>query len=285
MKKRGMGWIPDFPDFRDWTEEKREVKELLKKTSVEKKKRLPAEVDLRKWCSPVKDQGDLGSCTAQAAISLLEYYEKRAFNKYIEGSRNFLYKVTRKLLGWEGDSGAFIRTTIGAMVLFGVPPEEYWPYDEKNFDKEPTPFCYAFAQNYQAIKYYRLDTPSLSRETLLRRVKSHLASGLALIFGFSVYSSYEQAEEDGGKIPFPCEKERSEGGHALMAVGYSDLIEIKNELCGKKTIGALLIKNSWGTDWGDRGYGWLPYEYVLKGLAVDWWTILKNEWVDTSKFK
>ncbi len=285
MKKRGMGWIPDFPDFRDWTEKKREIRDLLKKTSVEKRKKLPSEVDLRKWCSPVKDQGELGSCTAQAAISLLEYYEKRAFNNYIQGSRNFLYKVTRKLLGWEGDSGAFIRTTIGAMVLFGVPPEEYWPYDEKNFDREPTPFCYAFAQNYQAIKYYRLDTPSLSRDALLRRIKSHLASGLALIFGFSVYSSYEQAEEDGGKIPYPCEKEKAEGGHALMAVGYSDRIEIKNELCGEKTEGAILIKNSWGKEWGDGGYGWLPYEYVLRGLAVDWWTIIKNEWVDTSNFK
>ncbi len=284
MMRKGMGWIPDYPDFRDWHDDKKEIKELLKKTSVFEKKDLPKTVDLRKWCSPVKNQGSLGSCTAQAAISLLEYYENRAFKKYIEGSRNFLYKVSRKLLKWEGDSGAFIRTTIGAMVLFGVPPEEYWQYDEKNFDIEPTPFCYAFAQNYQTIKYYKLDTNKISPTNLLKKIKKHLASGLGLIFGFSVYSSYTQAENT-GKIPYPCEKERSAGGHALMAVGYSDNIEIKNKNCGEKTKGAILIKNSWGKDWGEDGYGWLPYEYILKGLAVDWWTILKNEWIDTDEFK
>ena len=103
------------------------------------------------------------------------------------------------------------------------------------------------------------------------------------MFGFTVFSSISQAWDD-GKIPYPCRGERILGGHAVVAVGFNDEIEIKNMICRSETTGALLIRNSWGTGWGDRGYGWLPYEYVLKGLAIDWWSLLRNEWVDTKKF-
>ncbi|MFH1627389.1 MAG: hypothetical protein ABIE47_01545 [Pseudomonadota bacterium] len=91
----------------------------------------------------------------------------------------------------KGDTGAYLRTTMGAMVLFGVPPEDYWPYadEEKKFDKEPPAFCYAFAQNYQAIKYYRHDPPETPAGTTLNRVKRYLASGHPSMFGFTVYNS------------------------------------------------------------------------------------------------
>ena len=103
------------------------------------------------------------------------------------------------------------------------------------------------------------------------------------MFGFTVFSSYRQASND-GKIPNPCRGERVLGGHAVVAVGYDDKMIIKNSECGKETAGAFLIRNSWGTQWGDKGYGWLPYEYVLTGLAIDWWTLLKSEYVDTNMF-
>lgn len=91
-------------------------------------------------------------------------------------------------------------------------------------------------------------------------------------------------EADGGKIPFPCDGEKVEGGHAVVAVGYDDNLEISNPGCdGSSTTGALLIRNSWGTAWGQDGYGWLPYQYVEAGLAEDWW-VVKNEWVDTGRF-
>jgi len=185
----------------------------------------------------------------------------------------------------KGDTGAFLRSTMGALVLFGVPPEEYWKYVIADFDKEPPAFCYAFAQNYQAIKYYRLDPCGTSKNVLLKRIKTNLAHQLPAMFGFTVFSSYNQAEET-GKIPYPTTGEKIVGGHAVVAVGYDDNMKIKNTNPGAvETTGALLIRNSWGTGWGDKGYGWLPYEYVLNGLAIDWWSLLKNEWVDTGQFK
>jgi len=296
----GMGWLPDYPDFRDHTVEQEEVparlkslgqrdsvKAMLRKIGVAELRRAkpPATVDLRSWCSPVEDQGQLGSCTANAAVGIVEYFERRTFRRHIDASRLFLYKVTRNMLHATGDTGAFLRTTMGSLVLFGVPPEEYWPYKTADFEKEPPAFCYAFAQNYQAITYYRLDPPGTSTDVLLTRIKTNLAAGLPSMFGFTVYSSISQAAST-GKIPYPTPGERVAGGHAMAAVGYDDGLKIKNMgPGGRETTGALLIRNSWGTGWGSAGYGWLPYEYVLKGLAEDWWSLLKNEWVDTGAFK
>ncbi len=295
-----MGWLRDYPDARDYTVdhtevapelkalgEKKSVKAMLAKVGATKpiRSELPTEVDLRPWCSPIEDQGILGSCTAQAGVGLVEYFENRAFGQYLDGSRLFLYKATRNLMGWTGDSGAFIRTTMGAMRLFGIPPEKHWPYtDGEQFDEEPPAFCYAYALNYRAISYYRLDPYGTPEEALLAQIRTNLANGLAMMFGFTVYSSIGQAKEK-GRIPYPAPKESVMGGHAVVAVGYDDKLPIQNtNVGGRETTGAILVRNSWGTEWGEAGYGWLPYEYVLKGLAVDWWSLLKNEWVDTGEF-
>jgi len=287
IESLGLGWLPDYPDFRDYTEEEKSVKLMLKKVGVEKaaKVSIPATVDLRSWCPPVEDQGTLGSCTANAGVALFEYFERRAFGKHIDASRLFLYKATRNLLHWTGDTGAFLRSTMGAMVLFGVPPEEYWKYIVADYEKEPPAFCYAFASNYRAISYYRLDPPGTTKAALLTQIKTNLVGGLPSMFGFTVYSSYQQAAKT-GNIPYPTVGEKIVGGHAVVAVGYDDNLKIKNTVTGAvESKGALLIRNSWGTGWGSNGYGWLPYEYVLKGLAVDWWSLIKAEWIDTGAFK
>lgn len=281
-----MGWLPDYPDFRDYTPENNLIDPMLRKVGIIKSKnniQIPSNIDLRNWCSPIKDQGALGSCTANAGAGLLEYFENRSFGKYIDVSRLFLYKTTRNLLGLKGDTGAYIRTTLGSLVLFGAPPEKYWPYNITTFDNEPTSFCYSYAQNYQTISYYKLDISGLTPVDLLSRIKQYLSNGIPSIFGFTVYSSYKQAAKT-GKIPYPSYKESVVGGHAVMAAGYDDSVEITNTVSNNTTIGALLIRNSWGTGWGMNGYGWLPYEYVINNLAVDFWSILNNEWVDTSNF-
>ncbi len=293
----GMGWIPDYPDFRDFTQEHTELPSRLKKLGHKPIKdmvsqmgvfrayeqTLPAKVDLSKWCSPIENQGQLGSCTANAAAGMIEYYERRANGNYIDASRLFIYKVTRTLIHSTGDSGAYLRSTMAAMVLFGAPPEEFWPYNIADFEKEPSAFCFAFAQNYQALQYFRIDPPDVPKKQLLQQIKANLAAGLPSMFGFTVYGSIEQAAKT-GKIPYPGTGDQTVGGHAIVAVGYDDSMEIANTASSQKTTGALKIRNSWGTGWGDQGYGWLPYEYVLKGLATDWWTLLKNEWIDTGKF-
>ena len=282
--KVNFGWLPDYPDIRDYTVDHENIKPMLEKVGVAKTAlKLPASTDLREWCSPIEDQGELGSCTANAGVGIVEYCERKAFGKHLDASRLFLYKTTRNLMKEKGDTGAFLRTTMGALALFGVPPEEYYPYNIKKFDEEPPAFCYAFAQNYQALEYVRLDPPNTTPEDILSRIKTNLAAGLPSIFGFTVYNSIYQSE--GGEIPYPCKGEKVEGGHAVMAAGYDDTKTIKNPSCKDETTGALLIRNSWGPEWGDKGYGWLPYEYVLSGLATDWWTLLKEEWIDTGEFQ
>jgi len=291
--RRGMGWLPDYPDLRDYTFRS---KELMKKDDIRslvtptglggtEAPSLPSSVDLRRWCSPVENQGSIGSCTAHAGVGIAEYCERRAFGKHIDASRLFLYKATRNLAHLQGDSGAYIRSTMGALVLFGVPPEDYWPYTDRSpdFDEEPTAFCYSFAENYKGIKYFRHDSAYLTGEAILESLKKSLTAGIPSMFGFTVYSSIDQAERT-GRIPFPTGAERVLGGHAVVSVGYDDGLEITNNDSESRTVGAFLVRNSWGEGWGEAGYGWLPYEYVLQELAMDFWSMLKKDWVDTGQF-
>lgn len=273
--KKGLGWRPDLPDIRDYTVEHEAVQAMLAKLRGAGAD-PPESMDLRAWCSPIDDQGELGACTAHAAAGMYEYFEQRAFGRFIDVSRLFLYKTTRNLAKLTGDSGAELRNAMGALALFGAPPEDYWPYKVKSFDVEPPAFCYAFGQSFQALKYFRLDPPGSVSASTLSKVRKTVASGLPAMFGFTCYSSLYQADD--GLIPMPGKGEKVVGGHAVLCVGYND----DKEITGSK--GALLIRNSWGTGWGDQGYGWLPYDYVLKGLAEDFWAMLKAEYIDTGAF-
>jgi C1A family cysteine protease len=308
----GMGWLPDIPSVKDYTGDNPIVAQMLARTAVPAIAAavgvaalpgMPGEggtalagtagaaaapaisplIDLRADFSPVEDQQQLGCCTANAAVALLEYFERKALGHHIDASRLFVYKVTRNLLGWTGDTGAYIRTTMEALACFGAPPEKYWPYDGNAADKnthyevEPTAFCYAYATNYEALTYYRLDPNGAPPDAVLQNIRVHLAAGYPAMFGFPVYDEFMNLPAD-HKAAFPKQNSKLYGGHAIVAVGYDD-----NMMIGPDK-GALLIRNSWGPDWGDGGYAWLSYKYVTGGLADDWWTLIRPKWVDSNVF-
>lgn len=289
----GTGWLPEFPDLRDYTEQAEDIPQMAERLNIASDvPRAPSQVDLRRWCSPIENQLNLGSCTAHAAVGMVEYFQRRACQEHVDGSRLFVYKTTRNLLGWHGDTGAYCRTTMMALAMCGVPPERYWPYrtnvdpgeaGDRTFDDEPSSFVYALADDFQALRYFRHDPIGADRNQILNSVKRWLAAGIPAMFGFYGFSSFSETDNP-SHIPFPCSDEPAEWGHAVLAVGYDDAFEIKNNRCNTITRGALLIRNSWGEGWGDGGYGWLPYEYVLQGLANDFWSLLSMNWVKTDQF-
>jgi len=282
----GTGWLPPMPDLRDYTENNQQIELINSKLGIDEgEPKVVTSVDLRKWCSPVENQLTLGSCTAHAGIGIVEYYERRAFNKHVEGSRLFLYKVTRNLMQQTGDTGGRLRDVMRALTLCGVPAEKYWPYNIADFDKEPDAFIYSIANNYETLKYFCHDPlgSDIPSATVLESVKKYLSAGIPSMLGFWGFPSFNDSDVKGG-IPYPCQGESAEWGHAIVAVGYDDEKKIKNTKCNKETTGALLIRNSWGTSWGDKGYGWMPYDYVLNKLAMDFWSLLGMEWIDSGQF-
>jgi len=280
ISSNGLGWIPDLPDHRDYTIKTEILKKEMNQIGMgESNDDIPSSIDLRKWCSPIESQNPLNSCTAHAGTNLLEYYTLKTTGKYVDGSRLFLYKATRNLIGWILDKGAYLRSTMGAMRLFGICPEPYWPYDPKNVNVEPPAFCYSFAENYKAIKYFRLDPTGASTDDVLTNVKNFLAAGLPSMFGFTVFNSIKQANED-GKVPVPSSGENIVGGHAILAVGYDNNIKITNSLTNEEFTGAIIFENSWGTEWGDNGFGYLPYEYIKIGDALDFWSLVESDVVN-----
>ncbi|HUO43098.1 MAG TPA: C1 family peptidase [Methylomirabilota bacterium] len=242
------GWIRDLPDLRDH----------LYATPPEFLVKLPSSVDLRSQCPAVYDQGQLGSCTANAIAAALEFdqMKEKQSNVFVP-SRLFIYYNERVMEGTVNeDSGAQIRDGIKSVGKQGDCPETLWPYDIKKFAVKPPDKCYQQALKFKAVQYQRLSQ-------ILNQLKGCLASGYPFVFGFTVYESFEsQQVAQTGHASMPLPKETVVGGHAVMAVGYDD------------SQNWFIVRNSWGDGWGLKGYFTLPYAYLLEqNLASDFWTI------------
>jgi C1A family cysteine protease len=239
------GWLPDHPDQRDF---------LF--SALQPAVAIPAAVDLRSGCSSVENQGNLGSCTANALVGALEFLEIKKWKKYANLSRLFVYYNERVIEdSVESDSGAMIRDGIKSLAKQGVCLETTVPYNINHFTLKPSTVAYKEALLHQIKNYYRINS--------LNELLVCLASGFPVVFGFTVYDSFESPEvAKTGVVPMPKLDESVIGGHAVLAVGYDQASK------------RVTVRNSWGADWGMSGYFTMPYDYfVNRGLSSDLWTI------------
>jgi C1A family cysteine protease len=248
---RRYGWVPDLPDHRDLYY--RYVPKGFQPLQ------LPPKVDLRAQCPPVYDQGDLGSCTANAigAAHQFEQIRQKQTRGSFVPSRLFIYYNERVVLGTvDEDSGAMLRDGIKSVVRQGVCPEPEWPYVISRFTSKPSIKAYRHALDHQVLKYQRLRQTVGDFETCI-------AAGHPFVFGFSVYESFETPSvAKAAVVPMPGPGERLLGGHAVLAVGYD------------RPARQIIVRNSWGEAWGEKGHCYMPYDYLANSdLAADFWTI------------
>jgi C1A family cysteine protease len=242
------GWRPDLPDHRDY---KLRDYEAILPAAV-----LPTLVDLRPYDSPIRDQGQLGSCTAFAGEGAFHFEaRKQGIQPDMLGSPLFLYYEERVDQGTVGqDSGASIREISKALSAKGICSEATWGYDISRYMQPPSAAAQAEAALHKATQY-------LSVAQSLAEMKSCLASGFPIMIGFTVYQNLETATvQASGMVPMP--QGAVMGGHANLLVGYDDSRQV------------FISRNSWGTGFGDKGYLYFPYAYLINsGLASDFWTL------------
>jgi C1A family cysteine protease len=216
------------------------------------------EVDLRPNCPPVYNQGELGSCTANAIAGAYQFDEMKEKEKdQITPSRLFIYYNERVIDGTVSqDSGAQIKTSVESVTKYGTCSEQLWPYDISKFADKPPEECYKQAENHKCVSAKRV-------KQNLNDMKQCLIEGYPFVLGFVVYPNFESWETAlTGKVSMPNLDDTPLGGHAVMVVGFNDNDKV------------FIVRNSWGEEWGDKGYFYMPYAYFTNpDLASDLWTV------------
>jgi C1A family cysteine protease len=251
MAKSFYGWQPDDHDPRD----------LRYAPQAALLRRLPPAVDLRAHLPAPYDQLSLNSCVAHAVAAAMEFEQMRQGARKVTPSRLFLYYNARALQDVvKQDHGVQIRNGIKAVAKKGACEEKHWPYLVHRFAERPPRRTYQVAHRHRALRYFRL-------RRSLPHLRACLAESYPFIFGMTVYSGFASARVTRtGTVAMPAPDERRIGGHAVLAVGYSQARR------------RFLVRNSWGTDWGRGGYFTLPYAYFEQPrLAKNFWTI---RWVE-----
>ena len=248
MKRtRPYGTHPDVPDHRD---QKYEAPRHVRRV-------LPPSVDLRPGCPPVEDQRPLNACSAHAIGAALWFDDKRQDGHAAIPSRLFLYWVERAKEHTVGTNAAVsLRDGYKAAAKSGVCPESLWPWKPERFADRPTRTCFREAKKRRAVSYHRIPRD-------LDHLRGCLAEGFPFTMGISVHESFEsRAVRETGRVPMPKRGEKTLGGHAVLVVGHEERSR------------RFLVRNSWGTRWGQRGYFTLPWSYLLHpDLAWDFWTV------------
>jgi C1A family cysteine protease len=242
------GWRPDLPDQRD---------HVFGAPAITV---LPPSIDLRLHCPPVVDQGNLGSCTANAIVGAIGFDQIKQGQPVWAPSRLQVYYNERVIEGSVGeDAGAEIRDGIKVIAKLGAGHEKLWPYVISKFKTKPPAKVVADGKKHLALKYARVMRSA-------HGILSTLAGGFPFVFGFSVYDSFESDEvAKTGVVPMPGPGEQLLGGHAVLAVGFTDHTTI-------------VVRNSWGTDWGQQGYFTMPIAYFLDpNLSDDFWVVRQVE--------
>jgi C1A family cysteine protease len=223
---------------------------------------LPGFVDLRPFLTEVEDQGQVGSCTANALVGAYEYLENRIAENPRDISRLFIYYNERVIENdVRDDNGAMLSDGVKALKKWGACHEDVWPYDETAFANEPAPDAYTEGAEHVVDEAFAVDVD-------LHAMRQCLAEGYPFVFGLLI-DDFEPDEQ--GRISIPA-ADAETGGHAMCCVGYSDEDEV------------FLVRNSWGSDWGDGGYCYVPYAYMTDPDRIhDLWTIRRPHDLDLSQ--
>ena len=221
---------------------------------------LPDSVDWTTALPPAYDQGQLGSCTANAIAGALQFLQGAQNEPLAMPSRLFIYFNERVMEGSiDSDAGAEIMDGIKSVNAQGVCPESEWPYDETMLTSAPPPACYTDALKELVLLYQSVDN------TVLDDLKAALVKG-PVVGGFTVYDSFESEEvARTGMVPMPdLDNESVQGGHAIVVVGYDNATRL------------FKVRNSWSPSWGQNGYFTIPYAYFTHpNLASDFWLLQK----------